>query len=57
MDDKFEEVLYKSGLIAQGSWDKLDEYDRTAIRNLFEITIKDCISNIKDWEYDKSLII
>ena len=30
-DDKFDDEIYSSGLIAQGCWDELDEYTRQAI--------------------------
>ena len=35
--------MYQSGMTAQGCWDHLDEYDRTAIMTLAELIVKECI--------------
>jgi hypothetical protein len=50
--EHFEQLLYQSGLTAQGSWDQMDQYDREAIRRLYELTIQDCINNVTVWERD-----
>lgn len=44
MNEKiFEELKYHSGLVAQGCWDELDEYDREAIKRFGDIIVKRCI--------------
>lgn len=40
----FEELLYHSGLVAQGCWSEMDEYDREAIKRFGELIVQDCIS-------------
>ena len=50
--EHFEQLLYQSGLTAQGSWDQMDQYDREAIRRLYELTIQDCINDVTVWERD-----
>ena len=52
--------MYEAGLTAQGCWDQMDEYDRTAILKFADLIVKDCISvlnrrfmgdlNREDWE-------
>lgn len=43
MNQLLEDLLYESGLTAQGSWDKFDEYDRAAIAVFAELLIRDCV--------------
>ena len=40
----FEELHYHSGLVAQGCWDELDEYDRDAIRRFGDLIVQECIN-------------
>lgn len=40
--EKFDELIYKSGLIAQGCWEKFDEYDQAALARLAELLVKEC---------------
>jgi hypothetical protein len=42
--EKFDELIYKSGLIAQGCWEKFDEYDQAALARLVELIVRECIS-------------
>ena len=42
MNDKFEDLLYNSGLTSQGCWDKLDEWDREAVLKFGELIVKEC---------------
>ena len=37
MNERFEELLYKSGLTAQGCWDEMDEYAQQAIERFAEL--------------------
>jgi hypothetical protein len=50
--EHFEQLLYESGLTAQGSWDQMDQYDREAIQHLYAMAIQDCINNVTAWERD-----
>jgi len=60
MTNKFDDLMYEAGLTAQGCWDEMDEYDRTAILKFADLIVKDCISvlnrrfmgdlNREDWE-------
>ena len=48
MGNKIEELMYKSGLTAQGSWDDMDDYDRSAIEHLSELVIEECLNIINE---------
>jgi hypothetical protein len=37
-----EELYYDSGILAQGCWDKFDQYDIQAIDKLIELVIRQC---------------
>ena len=43
MNKKIEDLMYHSGLTAQGCWDEMDEYDRKAIEKFAELIVKECI--------------
>ena len=40
----FSGLHYNSGLVASGSWDSMDEYDREAIKSLADLVVLRCIS-------------
>ena len=42
MKDNIEEILYESGLTAQGCWDELDDYARDGIVRAIQLTAKGC---------------
>jgi hypothetical protein len=42
-EDIFERLHYHSGLVAQGCWDELDEYDREAIVRFGDLIVQECI--------------
>lgn len=42
MNNKFEDLLYRAGLTAQGSLDQMDQYDQEAILRLIQLVIRDC---------------
>ena len=44
MTDKFDDLMYHAGLTAQGCWDQMDDYDRTAILKFGELIIQECAS-------------
>lgn len=41
-DAKFNDLVYQSGLIAQGCWDKFDSYDQEALKKYAELIVKEC---------------
>ena len=41
-EDIFERLHYHSGLVAQGCWSELDEYDREAIRRFGDLIVREC---------------
>lgn len=47
MNERIEDLIYQSGLTAQGSWDKMDDYDHKAIELLIQLTIRECASVVK----------
>ena len=53
-EEVFSRLHYDSGLVAQGCWDKLDEYDRTAIVRFGELIVKECAA-IADIERPNSV--
>lgn len=48
VNEKFDNLLYASGLTAQGCWDEMDEYDRTAILKFGELIVQECIQTLRD---------
>ena len=42
-DTKFDDLMYRAGLTAQGCWDEMDEYDRNAIQKFAELIVRECI--------------
>jgi hypothetical protein len=48
MNERIEELMYQSGLTAQGCWDEMDTYDHVAIEKLIELVIKDCIGVVEN---------
>ena len=43
MNKRIEDLMYHSGLTAQGCWDEMDEYDKQAIEKFAELIVKECI--------------
>ena len=41
MNNKLEDLMYQSGLTAQGCWDKMDDYDHDAIVKLAELIVRE----------------
>ena len=50
MNDNFENLLYESGLTAQGCWDELDDYAREAIIRFGRLVVQDCIQVVHQQE-------
>jgi hypothetical protein len=46
-EDIFSQLHYSSGLVAQGCWDELDEYDRAAIRRFGDMIVAQCIATVQ----------
>jgi hypothetical protein len=38
---RIERFIYESGLIAQGCWDKFDDYDKSALEKFAELIIEE----------------
>lgn len=47
MNMKFDDLLYSSGLTANGCWDQLDSYDRDAIMRFAQMIVEKCIDEIE----------
>ena len=47
MNPHVEDLLYESGLIAQGCWEELDTYTQEAIERLIIIAVREC-ANLAD---------
>ena len=45
MSDRIDDLMYEAGLLADGCWDELDEYDKDAIENFARLIVKECA----DW--------
>jgi hypothetical protein len=48
MTDKFDDLMYQAGLTAQGCWDQMDDYDRTAILKFGELIVRECLDIVED---------
>ena len=42
MEIKFDELMYHSGLTAQGCWDEMDDYAREAINRYANLLVAEC---------------
>jgi len=54
MKDRFDDLLYQSGLTAQGCWDELDDYAKDAIMKFGELTILKCADIALREDHDPS---
>lgn len=48
MNNKLEDLMYQSGLTAQGCWDEMDDYDRRAIEKLAELIVRECAKQVNN---------
>ena len=48
MNQHIEDLMYQSGLTADGCWNEMDAYDRGAIERLIELVVKDCIGIVEN---------
>ena len=42
MNEQFDKLIYASGLIADGCWDKFDQYDKDALHKFAELIVWEC---------------
>ncbi len=52
MNDRLENLLYQSGLTAQGCWDELDDYAKQGIERLAKMIVQDNIQTLRSNGYD-----
>jgi hypothetical protein len=50
MNLKLEDLMYMSGMTAQGCWDSMDDYQRQAVEKFAQMIVKECA----DVGYDSS---
>jgi hypothetical protein len=43
MNKALDDLIYQSGLIADGCWEELDTYTQEAIERLFHLTVLECV--------------
>jgi hypothetical protein len=53
MNKAFEKAIYDSGLIADGCWDKFDEYDKAALVKAFELVVRECATQCRTYDYTR----
>ena len=41
-ENRFDDLLYESGLTAQGCWEEMDEYDRAAVLRFGQLVAEKC---------------
>ena len=51
MNKRIEDLMYHSGLTAQGCWDEMDDYDKQAIEKFAELIVKECIQVLDPGEH------
>lgn len=49
MNEQIEQLMYRSGLTAQGCWDEMDEYTQKAIEKFVELLVCECSGVIQDF--------
>ena len=42
MNSQMQDLMYESGLTAQGCWDQMPEYDRAAIEKFAQLIVRAC---------------
>ena len=48
---KFDDLMYRAGLTAQGCWDEMDDYDRKAIEKFAELIVRECMNVLDPGEH------
>jgi hypothetical protein len=52
VNDQLENLLYQSGLTAQGCWDELDDYAKQGIEKFAELIVGECAKLNKHQSYE-----
>ena len=47
MNKKFDDLMYKAGLTADGCWFEFDNYDQMAIMKFAELIVRECVLKIE----------
>jgi hypothetical protein len=42
MNKRLEDLMYLSGMTAQGCWDSMDDYQRQAVEKFAQLIVKEC---------------
>ena len=57
MNSQIEDLMDRAGLLANGCWDKMDDYDHRAVEKLIELIVKESASIVENdgrfTRYDK----
>ena len=49
MNDLISDLMYRSGLTAQGCWNEMDDYDHRAIEQFARLIVDECANEILRW--------
>jgi hypothetical protein len=49
MNKHIDDLLYHSGLTAQGCWDELGTYEQEAIEKFAELIVRKCAETVQDF--------
>lgn len=50
---KFDDLMYRAGLTAQGCWDEMDDYDRDAIMQFAQLVIEETLNQVDERVYGR----
>lgn len=53
MNAQFEDLMYRSGLTAQGCWDEFDDYTREAIEVFGVLVVEECLQQVDSVDLDE----
>ena len=48
MNERLEDLMYLSGMTAQGCWDSMDDYQRQAVEKFAQLIVEKCIGVVED---------
>jgi len=57
MNERIDDLMYESGLTAQGCWDSMDKYDQEAIMNFGQLIVTHCLHNMENCDGDLEFAI
>jgi hypothetical protein len=52
MNERLEDLMYLSGMTAQGCWDSMDDYQRQAVEKFAQLIVKAVFDRIADERFD-----